>query len=236
MRLRILVFAALVAFAVFAGCSYLPDSSSLNPADVTVHEHRNYIEVVPSTGVYGSVGLMFIPGGLVDPHAYIHALGLVAEQGSGFAIVIPKEPANLAVLNPSQVTSLTGVVPGVSRWVVGGHSLGGVMACTVVNKNRNLFVGLVLEAAYPAGTDNLSDWGKPVLSISGSLDGLATPADITAARPLLPPTTDYEVISGGIHSYFGSYGLQSGDGSPTISSDAQQSQVAALIGSFLGGL
>ena len=226
----------LVLTLALAGCSYLPEAGALSPSGVTVNENRSYITIVPASGSYASVGLIFVPGGLVDPHAYVQAMSLVATQAPGYAVVIPKEPANLAVLSPNKPVRILNPLPGVSRWAIGGHSLGGVMACTAVNGHRSLFAGLVLEAAYPAKSADLSNWGGPVLSLSGSLDGLATPSDIDAAKPLLPSTTQYHVITGGIHSYFGSYGHQKGDGTAAITRAAQQSEAASLIGSFLGSL
>ena len=62
-------------------------------------------------------------------------------------------------------------------------------------------------------------------SISGSNDGLATPAKVDAAKAKLPPDTRYVVIDGGIHSFFGDYGLQSGDGTPSVSRHAAQEQI-----------
>ncbi len=222
--------------AALASCSYLPELGTLSPAGVTVHETRSYITILPASGTYASVGFIFVPGGLVDPHAYIQAMSLVATESPGYAVVIPKEPANLAVLSPNKPVRIVDAVPNVTRWAIGGHSLGGVMACTAVNGHRSLFAGLVLEAAYPAKSADLSSWSGPALSLSGSLDGLATPSDIDAAKPLLPSTTQYHVITGGIHSYFGSYGHQKGDGTATITRAAQQSEAASLIGSFLGSL
>jgi len=43
----------------------------------------------------------------------------------------------------------------------------------------------------------------------------------------LPPDTRYVVIDGGIHSFFGDYGLQSGDGTPSITRDEAQAQIHA---------
>ena len=40
------------------------------------------------------------------------------------------------------------------------------------------------------------------------------------------------VIKGGIHSYFGSYGLQDGDGTPTITNEQQLVEAADVISTF----
>jgi hypothetical protein len=93
--------------------------------------------------------------------------------------------------------------------------------------------GLVLWAAYPSAGDDLSASSLPVLSVSASRDGLATPAKITAARPLLPPTTVYQPIEGGNHSQFGSYGIQMGDHTATIAPSQQWKLITGATADFL---
>ena len=53
-------------------------------------------------------------------------------------------------------------------------------------------------------------------SVSAGNDGLATPAKLDASRPSLPPDTTFVVVEGAVHSDFGDYGTQRGDGTPTI--------------------
>jgi dienelactone hydrolase len=87
-------------------------------------------------------------------------------------------------------------------------------------------IGLLLYASYPA-SDMSTTLTAAALSISGSEDGLATPAKIDAARPDLPKGTTFIVIDGGVHAFFGDYGPQPGDGAPTISHDDARRQIAA---------
>ena len=46
----------------------------------------------------------------------------------------------------------------------------------------------------------------------------------------LPPTAEFVRIEGAIHSYFGDYGEQRGDGTPTLSRQAAQDQIAGTLG------
>ena len=85
--------------------------------------------------------------------------------------------------------------------------------------------GLVLWAAYPAGSDDLSGYQLATGSIYGTRDGLATLDEIDASRPLLPPDTQWTAIQGGNHAQFGWYGPQSGDNEATISREEQQAQI-----------
>ena len=101
--------------------------------------------------------------------------------------------------------------PFIDDWVIGGHSLGGTMACEAVKKYPDYFLGLVLMAGYPKDKTNLSEWDGKVLSIQGENDKILEQGIIEATAPNLPSSTTYITISGGNHSYFGKYGLQEGD-------------------------
>ena len=95
-------------------------------------------------------------------------------------------------------------------------------------------VGLLLFASYPA--TNLSSLDAQVLSISGSNDLLATPAKIDASKSSLPAGTQYVVVDGGVHAFFGDYGTQSGDGQPSIPHDDARAQISEASVAFVGGL
>ena len=160
--------------------------------------------------------------------------GDIAAQG--YLVVVPKMPLNLAVTAPGKATEIIAAFPEVSNWAVGGHSLGGAMAATFVHDQPDTVDGLVLWAAYPAGNKSLAGSNVQVVSISGTNDGLATPAKMAASAPLLPPTTKWVPIQGGNHAQFGAYGPQPGDGEPTISADEQRAQTVAASVDLLASL
>jgi pimeloyl-ACP methyl ester carboxylesterase len=118
-------------------------------------------------------------------------------------------------------------------WAVGGHSLGGVAASSYARTDDRV-QGLVLWGSFPV--DDLSGRDLAVASVTGSADGLSTPAKVDERRPLLPPTTVYTQVPGGIHSFFGDYGLQPGDGVPGTSRASAQAQIVAATVALLEGL
>jgi pimeloyl-ACP methyl ester carboxylesterase len=136
-------------------------------------------------------------------------------------------PLNLAIFAPDRAAEVITAFPEISRWAVGGHSLGGAMSARFAYQNPEAVQGLALWAAYPASTDDLSGYSLAVTSIYGTRDGLATEDKIAASRPLLPLDTTWVAIEGGNHTQFGWYGAQSGDNTATISREEQQRQIVA---------
>jgi hypothetical protein len=202
---------------------------------VTVAEYPTQIVMTP-TGTVSSTALFFQPGARVDARAYAAVLRPVAEHG--VRVVITKQPLGIGFLNTFAYASTASAYPDVATWVVGGHSLGGTVACIDAEKHdtdapgAGRVSGLLLYASYPA-SDMSTSLQAAVLSISGSDDGLATPAKIDAAKPDLPPSTTYVVIQGAVHAYFGDYGPQPGDGTPTISHGDARTQISAATVDFL---
>ena len=188
---------------------------------VTVTEDPWYV-FQPNT-VQPTTGFIFYPGGKVDPRAYAPPARALAE--AGYLAVIPPMPFNLAVFSPNEADDVMQAYPQITHWVIGGHSLGGAMAARYVFMHPDSLDGVVFWAAYPAENNSLADRQLVVSSISGTLDGLATPAKIEASRPLLPADTIWLPIEGGNHAQFGWYGDQSGDNPATISREEQQAIV-----------
>jgi len=96
--------------------------------------------------------------------------------------------------------------------------------------------GLLLWASYPAASDDLSDLDLAVISIYGTLDGLASEEEVVDSRDLLPADTRWVAVEGGNHAQFAWYGPQSGDNPATISRDDQQELVVAATLDLLARL
>lgn len=188
---------------------------------VAISETRTRLELVPIAAP-PTRGLVFFQGGLIDPRAYVKILEPVA--AAGYLVAVLKAPYDLPIVDIGGVTSVVNSHPEVEWWAVGGHSLGGVAAATFAAGSPRTTPGLVLWASYPftslASIDEVS-----VLSVSGTQDGRTTPSDIEASMANLPANTTYVAVEGAIHAYFGDYGDQSGDGTPTISREEAQQQI-----------
>lgn len=156
-------------------------------------------------------GIVFIPGAKVDPYAYLATFDGVAAAGT--TVVITKPTLNLAFFDTRPLGTFEAHAPWVTTWAVGGHSLGGVRACQLATTADTR--GLLLLGSYCA--NDLSSTKLDVLSISGSRDGLSTPAKVQAARHLLPDQATSISIRGADHAQFGAYGEQPGDNPATVS-------------------
>jgi pimeloyl-ACP methyl ester carboxylesterase len=193
---------------------------------VTVAEYPTQIVLTP-TGSVSHTGVFFQPGAKVDARAYAAILRPLAE--AGFTVVIPKQPLGIAFLAITSLDATRPAYPAITRWVVGGHSLGGTVAAMQADSGDSdpqaPVVGLLLYASYPAN-DISTSLRAQVLSISASNDGLATPAKIEASRITLPPGSTFTIIDGAVHAFFGDYGPQPGDGTPTISQDDARTLIA----------
>lgn len=176
------------------------------------------------------VGLIFAPGARVDPRAYAALLRPLAARGN--LVVVLKKPLGLAVLDPQPPDEIISGHTEIDRWVVGGHSVGGTVAASFADDEPKVS-GLLLLAAWPARTMERQD--LPVLSVTGSADGLATPEDIEETRHRLPEGTFFHVVEGAVHADFGDYGEQSGDGERGVDKQAAQEEIRGTLDEFLAG-
>ncbi len=179
-------------------------------------------------------GVVFYPGGLVEPAAYAPVLRRMAQDG--VLVVIAPMPLNLALFNTGAADAVFGEYPEVSRWVLGGHSLGGTAAGIFASENSQLIDALFFWDSYPTDGSNLSTLELPVLSLYASAGGTAIIEGFDSLKSLLPPGTRFEAIEGASHAQFGDYGAQRGDVEPQISMEAQHDIIYILMSDFLSGL
>ena len=191
-------------------------------ASVSIQNLEDRIVFAPE---HPQAGLIFYPGGKVQCEAYVPLLEACAENG--MLCILLRMPGNLAVLDMDAAQGLKDAYPEITRWYLGGHSLGGAVAAEYLADHSQEYTGLILLAAYSA--KDLSNTDLQVLSIYGSEDGVLNREKYEACRANLPSDAQERIIEGGCHSYFGDYGAQAGDGTPTITREEQQEQTVAAI-------
>lgn len=176
--------------------------------------------------------IVFYPGGLVEPVSYLPLFEPLTHEG--FEIFIMKMPFNLAILNTNAIEKLEIHTSDDVPTYLSGHSLGGASAALYLAEEPESVDGLVLLAAYPSENSNLSDVVFPVVSITASNDTILNWESFETSQSLLPKDTTYNMIEGGNHANFGSYGKQDGDGENTISREEQQTTTRSIFTDLIG--
>jgi len=159
--------------------------------------------------------IIFYPGGLVAPEAYLYKMGHVAECLQAPVYVI-KAPFNAAIFDVNAAARIMGNYNLETAWV-GGHSLGGISAARFTAENMDKVEGLFLFGSY--SDQDLTNFGDKVISIMGDQDLIINRVNYEDAKQNLPPRAKIIEVEGLNHSDFGNYGLQSGDGPGSLSQE-----------------
>lgn len=220
----LLLIVLIVSYAAFWVLSYSRPTEDA----ITAFNSNSNIEVLNDKFITFTpkdkkteTGFIFYPGGKVAPEAYAPICSKIASQG--YKVIIVPMPLNLAVLNGDKAQEVIKAYPEIKNWVIGGHSLGGVMAASFAKKHTDEIKGLVMFAAYPQAKDDMSKDDLKVLSLWGSEDGCADISKVTGAKAILPKDAEFMPIEGGNHAQFGNYGAQKGDNQAKIPAVQQQS-------------
>ena len=116
--------------------------------------------------------------------------------------------------------------------VLGGHSLGGAMAARYLARHPDAATGLVLMGAYSPDGDDLSALPLDVLVLAAENDRLASVGEVRAGLARLPETAQLNIVEGSVHSFFGRYGPQAGDGLPSVTRAAAERQIVRALRAF----
>jgi hypothetical protein len=225
-RYVLIVLAAVLVFLAVAFFSYVNDyrhadetALALLQNNSSLHQQDNLTILTPDAGNDTGRGLIFYPGGKVEETAYLPLLEKLRAQGITVALV--KMPFHLAVFDINAASKIPDAIPSVSRWYIGGHSLGGAMASSYIDGKEDRFAGLIQLGAYPVNGSPI-----PTLCIYGSEDLMLDKTKLAGVANVLE-------LAGGNHAQFGNYGAQEGDGVASISRDEQQTRAAAAMLAFL---
>lgn len=227
----VLVIAAVVVVA-WAGTPMAADkdkveSVTADPA-ITVEERPGGYVIKDTNAIGERTGLVFYPGGHVDPAAYLWTFGPLVKQ-TNVRVYITEMPLHLAVLDPGRAGEIIGTDPLVRVWFIGGHSLGGAMACQFAADNPSRVRGVVLLAGYCPAGETLNRTAMSLLVLYGSEDTVVT-RDRLAMREWAPDDAQFVELDGLNHSSFAAYDGQPNDDPATVSARvARQRFVDRLV-------
>ncbi|SFQ18367.1 Alpha/beta hydrolase family protein [Butyrivibrio proteoclasticus] len=236
------IIVAAIGFKIYTKGYYKADMDTITAIEtrlegsVNSYSDENGMVFLPETSVPKAV-IVFYPGGKVECQAYS---GLMYEIASrGYICILPRMPENLAFLRINAVEKITANymddVDSVKNldWYIAGHSLGGVAASLYLEDKTDDYAGIILCASYPNA--DFSDKDIRLLSIYGAEDKVLKADAYENSKAYWPEDSEEYIIEGGIHSFFGCYGIQDGDGTPKISNTEQISETADMIASWIEG-
>lgn len=219
--IAVLVLISFGAFYVWSQMTYGPSDELLEQVDVESILVDG--DVIIRADGESKGGIILYPGAKVENTAYSYYGKSLAE--SGYDVFIPSFTLNFALFNTNISSIIMKNNTEITKWYVGGHSLGGVAAAMFAKKHPELVEGVIFLASYPNEGSNLAESDLKVLSLYAELDGLTQLRDIEASKALLPEHTHFVEIAGGNHAQFGMYGEQPGDFRAKISTMEQQHQL-----------
>lgn len=164
------------------------------------------------------LGVVFYCGGLVDPRGYSPIAKQLSER-YGIAVALQIFENDLAFSPTScdsgRVKYASDLFPSVEKWLLAGHSYGGIAATADVwsaqNDTSTKVGGLALLASYVSqdvgcGQVDFSDTQLPVASINATEDLIVNATNFAKGITFLPPNDTFHLeILGGNHAQFGSY-------------------------------
>ena len=205
------------------------DGTTSAPADDNIYYAFMPKKTVPT------VGFIILPGGNCDPRSYAPAAHAIAAKGFFTCIIpVPNCVATNGYMRADRIISDYGKI---KKWVIGGHSIGGTAAGFYALQS-NIISGVVIWASFMDEAHRLDQTTLKVLSVSGSLDGRATPEAVMDNAVYLPADTVFEEIEGGNHTQFGwidpaPYPYLELDNAATITIEEQQEIIVRVTADFL---
>ena len=214
--LALVLLAIIITVIIFLHIGYPADAKAvlaMNSDDKVTVVETSYGWLFD--GPSDDSALVFYPGAYVESTAYAPLLRELATNGLDVCLL--KVPLSLAVFAPNAADEAL-KEHNYENWYIGGHSLGGVMACKYASGHPDSFAGVILFASYPNEKlpDNIAE-----IIVVGSEDKVLNWSNLEKGRSYSSNNYIEYVVQGGNHAQFGSYGEQRGDGEASISAEEQ---------------
>ena len=210
------------------GIDPVPTGETLASGVTVTLEPKNFILAKPVSP--NGIVFVYYPGGRVPAQSYEFVARALAAQG--ITVAIPVMPLELAVISPNRASEVRDALEAggmkITKFVIGGHSLGGAMAAKYAFSNA--VDGLILMGSY--SIDDLTGKSFKVLDLAAEHDGVAKLEKVNDGLKKLPAGSSVDIIPGGVHAFFGRYGPQAGDGSPTVSRDVFEKTLLEKLNAY----
>jgi hypothetical protein len=132
----VILILAVGAFSIWAFQDYDAIQTSyldvLKNKNVTIKSTDKFIEISPAVDTT-LTAFIFYPGAKVEPESYVAILSSIALENN-LKIIVSRMPLKLAFFGINNAKEVKDAFPQIKHWYIGGHSLGGSMACMYVSK------------------------------------------------------------------------------------------------------
>ena len=173
--------------------------------------------------------LIFYGGAKVEEKSYAPMMSKISHQG--IDVFITKMPFRFPLFDSMKAESIYKANNTYKEVYIMGHSLGGVCASRVLNNTSHDYKGIIFLASY---SDKPLDSKYEALSIYGSEDKVIDLKAYSNNTSNFPTGYVERVIEGANHANYGYYGNQKGDGTATITREAQIDLTVGYVSEFIG--
>ena len=175
-----------------------------------------------------NVGFIIYPGAKADEKSYAY----IAQQlnKEGHTVIIPNIPLHMSIYGPKQGLAIMEDNPGIEKWFLIGHSLGGIPISQIAAEQPEKLEGIAFVAS--SMILDLSNTNISAIRITAEHDGVMPNKMMESNLNYLPKNSISVVIEGANHNQFGAYWHPGFDGKATITWKEQQDQMIALILEF----
>ncbi len=180
---------------------------------------------------YGTrkVGFLIFSGAKTDDRAYAYLAKLLHDEG--YTAVIPRQRFHLSAFGAKHAMEIMDANPEIEKWILIGHSLGGMPASQIAAQRPQRLIGVAFLATF-ASVD-LSNLDIAAIRITAENDGVMNNAHMESYQGNLPEKTAQVMLRGANHQGFAAYKSASGrDGEAAISWQEQNQQSIKLILDF----
>jgi len=175
------------------------------------------------------VGFILFTGAQTDERAYAYIANLLHEEG--YSVVIPKQPFQMSAFGAKHGMEIIESHSEVEKWILVGHSLGGMPASRIAAAKPDRVIGVALLATY-ASVD-LSGLDISAIRITAENDGIMNNDRMDGFKNHLPEDSATIMIRGANHQGFAAYNsLSNRDGKATISWQEQNELSVRYILNF----